>query len=893
MKSAFDINRGRWNIKWPGRVAKHDLVYLSPPSDPMQGIALGNGDVGVLAWFEGSKIIFVMNKCNLWDDAESDSFTNWKAADEEKSTTLRHGCRIILDFKMPIFDIFYLSDFQGRLNLAEAAMTVKLCSAFGTAEIKAFVENESGIFCCEVKTDFQDNGGGIEVVTERYGSRTFSHWYRMINRDCLIGLNGTNAKSENDGMYLSHKLSSGNFAVGCRIVSDVKKSRILYKKVHSHAVKASISETKANSFKLYAAITEPMKFNSIKAVKAKLADAEKTGISKLFKNHCSDWKKFWQTSLMECGDDYLDNLWHLTMYYANSSQRGKCPGRFISGLWGWNRDVQQWNFYFHWNQQQVYWPLNAAGHHDLIASYLDYRFNALPYSCKTAKQLGVDGAFVSDVADRRGSNSLNELENHTPVAQIAMDFWRQYLYTGDLDFLKNQALPYMLEASYFTESLFEKQADGRYHAKNGTAYEGWIRLRDSITELVSAEVLFKAVLDAIDILRTDEPRAAKWKDILNNLAELPVIKAESKLINKQAGEFVLQRGLFKGENVFSVDIFSAGFGIAEQKNLTSIVAADSNSEKKSMPSETLNELINKLQRFEMPNNVLCDDLKCNDGIFPWSELSAIFPSGLIGLGEKNSEKFKVAVNTAKLFAMYGMGWDVNPIVMARLGLSEEVWSILARFPQYWQFYCNGWGHYGPMINARVEAVMPFASKRVLDLSVPEADKVIHNKKPEKLEDSFNFHLWPFRHMGMEGMSVLSCTMNESLLQSYGGVIRVAPAVGGNRNGRFMLHSTGGFIVSSEIKDGKIRWISIKSKLGNTCKVWNLWKHAYVLSKVGKFLKTDEKVIEFKTKAGDSYMIVPDRSICKKWQVQKLNYLANKMIKKDCQGQAVLGIPRMF
>jgi len=123
-------------------------------------------------------------------------------------------------------------------------------------------------------------------------------------------------------------------------------------------------------------------------------------------------------------------------------------GRFIGGLWGWNRDVQPWNFYFHWNQQETYWPLSAAGHHDLLNSYLEYRFNGLPKAKADAKELlQADGAIVSDVCERRGYNSVSEFHNHTPVAEIALDFWRQYLFTRDNDFLRERALPYMLEAA--------------------------------------------------------------------------------------------------------------------------------------------------------------------------------------------------------------------------------------------------------------------------------------------------------------------------------------------------------------------------------------------------------------------------------------------------------------
>lgn len=52
IRSTFDPGTASWNIDWPGRISQYDLVYLSPPIDPLQGIPLGNGDVGVLFWCE-------------------------------------------------------------------------------------------------------------------------------------------------------------------------------------------------------------------------------------------------------------------------------------------------------------------------------------------------------------------------------------------------------------------------------------------------------------------------------------------------------------------------------------------------------------------------------------------------------------------------------------------------------------------------------------------------------------------------------------------------------------------------------------------------------------------------------------------------------------------------
>jgi len=124
VQTAFNPSAAEWNVAWPGRLAQYDVVYASPPVDPMQGIPLGNGDVGVLFWCEGSKLIAVVNKCDLWDDAAFGRFHNWSRDEEEYSTTLRHACRVVFDFQVPIFDNFYLADFSARLSLADASCRI-------------------------------------------------------------------------------------------------------------------------------------------------------------------------------------------------------------------------------------------------------------------------------------------------------------------------------------------------------------------------------------------------------------------------------------------------------------------------------------------------------------------------------------------------------------------------------------------------------------------------------------------------------------------------------------------------------------------------------------------------------------------------------------------------
>ncbi|WP_372935846.1 glycosyl hydrolase family 95 catalytic domain-containing protein [Mariniphaga sediminis] len=542
------------------------------------------------------------------------------------------------------------------------------------------------------------------------------------------------------------------------------------------------------------------------------------------------------------------------MYYANTSQGGKYPGRFTNGLWSWSHDVQNWNFYFHWNQQQLYWPLNAAGFHELVDPYLNFRFNSLPLAKKDAKEIfNSEGAFFSDVTDRRGYNSSKERENHTPVAEIALDFWRQYQYTGDKKFLKEQALPFILEGARFFESILEKEDDGLYHAKEGTGYEGWIKLKDGLTELTYARALFAATLKALEESGTKLPEATRWKDILDNLAPLPVISVKENTIAMNDSLFILEKGFFKGEKVSGNEIMAAGWGINEREWLTTYNPVDDLSEH--------------------------HGFRCFDGIFPSVPSSPVFPSGVIGLGDKGSDLYDKMKTTTLLYGSQITGWDPVPIVLARLGLSEELATDLERLPGRWQIYCNGWGHWGMEGEINKDAEWFFRTNTVSDVNGDE---------------KFPLPMWPFRHMSMESMSVLATAINESLLQSYDGVLRIFPAFHANKTGRFTLHATGGFIVSSEIKEGEVLWISVKSLFGNPCRLQLPWDNAVVQSNLNKRSKTVHgDLVEMNTKQDEVIMIVPEGQSIKSWTVVQEKPLPNDKVKFHSSGKTQLGIPRMF
>ena len=101
--------------------------------------------------------------------------------------------------------------------------------------------------------------------------------------------------------------------------------------------------------------------------------------------------------------------------------------------------------------------------------YAKWKLEGLDKAIETAKHVhGIDGAFYSDVSDRRGNQGVGEGASEVSnsfgsTGLMAMDLWRHYQYTLDKDYLKEYAYPIMLEVVRLYTNLLEKRENGLYH----------------------------------------------------------------------------------------------------------------------------------------------------------------------------------------------------------------------------------------------------------------------------------------------------------------------------------------------------------------------------------------------------------------------------------------------
>ena len=109
--------------------------------------------------------------------------------------------------------------------------------------------------------------------------------------------------------------------------------------------------------------------------------------------------------------------------------------------------------------------------------------------------------------------------------------------------------------------------------------------------------------------------------------------------------------------------------------------------------------------------------------------------------------------------------------------------------------------------------------------------------------------------GIETLSAVPNTINEMMMQSYEGIVRVFPNWDRAINGSFRdLRAYGAFLVSSSIENGIIGTVIIKSEQGRPCIFENPWPGKTVTVKRNRKIwqSFDGRFFEFKTKKGDVF-----------------------------------------
>ena len=115
-------------------------------------------------------------------------------------------------------------------------------------------------------------------------------------------------------------------------------------------------------------------------------------------------------------------------------------------------------------------------------------------------------------------------------AKIAYQYWLEYEYTQDREWLHNEAYPMVKGVAEFYRNFpnFKKGDDGKYHIYHVNDNESILGGHNTVEEISSMMGIFPVAIKASEILNVDPDLRKLWRDVLNNLSPLPLSSGSLK-----------------------------------------------------------------------------------------------------------------------------------------------------------------------------------------------------------------------------------------------------------------------------------------------------------------------------------------------------------------------------
>jgi hypothetical protein len=715
---AFNPTTGTLNVDYAGYLSKHDIVFNKPNTNPLYGLTVGNGKVGAIVWSQNGLTMQV------------------GGVDTSQQTAFSAG--LVNLATSPGMDTGYTT-FQQRLSLYDGTLTTTYDS---DRTVTILGDPGSEVLGIHV----EDARAGVSSVTLDLSLWDLSSLSNSGNVPDLQTWKTVATFADTGGAGISRGQTDGNH-FGYTLAATVEGAPFTTQAVSGSDVRLSI--TPSPSYTIWIASATRLNApnnDSVAQARALLTAASSAGYAATRPQYQAFWHTFWAKSFVQYsnagGDaDYLENAYYLATYMIAAGAFGNYPFHFINGVFRATQDNTKWsNAYWYWNQRDVYNSFLASNHADVMNVFNNmYSRNFDALKSFTMSRYNIAGIWVPETmgwnGNADGTVGSDFTKNiYSTGTEAAENMYAQYAYTGDADYLKNTAYPFLREvADFYQQKLSKDAATGQYYMASSNAHETYWNVKDAVTDLAAVRSLFPIAIQTSTALGVDANLRAQWQDVLDHLAPYPTD------------------------------------GTAYLPHDPPAVQA-SNGE-----------------------NVACE---------------LIWPYGVTGIGAPD---YAMALATWKARPFpYGNVWANDAIQAARLGLGDEANQGMKVMLQKYQNYPNG------MTN-NTNGV--------------------------------------FEYLGVH-LSV----MNEALLQSYDGKIRVFPAPPSDATfvGRFTLAARGGFLVTSEREGGDVKYVGVKSLKGNAATVVNPWSSGSVqvrsIASGAVVLTSSDPTLTFPTDANGIYVV---------------------------------------
>lgn len=432
-----------------------------------EAVPLGSGKCGCLCWGEPQEMRFSLDRTDIWDKTvlweQREDFTYENLVSLAKEGNVKK-IREIFDApyyyptptKLPAGKILvHFPEIKGNmcstLFLKEAVAQMELDAGKSSYNVKAWIHAVSHIGIIEIYAP--ENTFFIELLSPEFGEKGTEKEYvyreeeRKISQGTLKELKYLPVKrGESKNLQWFIQPVNEKFSYGIVMLVEKKgiKTRILWKIISSEDGENWFSDGK----------------------NALLAEAQKEE-REFFREHTIWWENYFGESRISLPDKFMEKQWYMTNYLFASASREGCAPMPLQGVWtADDGTLPPWKGDYHHdlNTELSYTHYLKANHLEEGRAFLDFLWELREEGKSFAREFyNAKGCCLPGVMTIDGKPLGGwPMYSLSPVNQawLAHGFGEYYRYTGDEEFLKERAYPYMKETGIFLMEILEEREDG-------------------------------------------------------------------------------------------------------------------------------------------------------------------------------------------------------------------------------------------------------------------------------------------------------------------------------------------------------------------------------------------------------------------------------------------------
>ena len=455
-----------YNIKYEKSVKRWD-----------EALPLGNGKLGCLVYGDGP-IKFAIDRIDLWDNREIES-TKEKEFNYKNFIKACRGDEKAWEYKLNKFDIRPRPTYPTKLSagrlifeigettdLAHSSLDIEqaVCSvSTNNVSINSFICASKNVGVIKIKGDYS-----IKLHIPSYISGDMN--------DCEA--------QNSDGFDVAMRVLGYPKA---QIIIEGNYKYYLQKTFTDYNYSLIVKEIKMDSHTeiYYTVVTSDDGNDIVEQGKSLLDEASNAGYDKLFNEHVKEWKKYWRKSEISVLDKEIEETYYRSWYlFRATSVTGGYPMP-LQGVWTADNDmIPPWRGDYHHdtNTEMSYWGYGKANRLEEGKVFSDYLWNLKDkFKTFSEKFFDVSGYLLPATSSINGEFMGGWSQySLSPTMSIwaSKSFDDYYRYSGDKNYLRTRAYPYLKGVEHAISRLFIEK-NGKYYLPLSTSPEIYEEKQDN------------------------------------------------------------------------------------------------------------------------------------------------------------------------------------------------------------------------------------------------------------------------------------------------------------------------------------------------------------------------------------------------------------------------------